>query len=222
MNLLKSAAKQSARARLLASLALCAACASSPSPSNQEADIVGAPPPRHQDPFASAMPLPEEARAPTSGVFELDPAPEPKAASTPVPPQPTATRGVMEVEAPAPVAPPTPAPAQEPAPTPVAEPEPVAPLTVAIATSTTRAPDPAPSKPAFAQCFSCVKICPMHDGAPRCEGAAEDTICGWGSAAKPEQAKQRAVAECDGALDMAREMPRWRMIEGACPVATCR
>src|SRR5690606_5543148 len=132
----------------------------------------------------------------------------------------TPTRGVMEVPAPVEERPATP-PAAPVEPAPQTEPEPEAPLTVAIATPTTRAPDPAPSQPEHAQCFSCVKICPMRDGAPQCEGAAEDTICGWGSATKPDQAKQRAVAECDGALDMAREMPRWRMIEGACPVATC-
>jgi len=71
------------------------------------------------------------------------------------------------------------------------------------------------------QCFSCVKICPLDADPGTCPGN-EDVICGWGAGPDVEVAKTRATAECDGALDMARDMPRWSRIEGDCPIASCR
>ena len=82
------------------------------------------------------------------------------------------------------------------------------------------APAPPPkSSPGQVQCFSCVKICAVDD--PRCEGS-EDVICGWGVDLAREEASKMASAQCDGALDLARETPRWGRIEGDCPAATCR
>lgn len=82
------------------------------------------------------------------------------------------------------------------------------------------APAPPPkTSPEQVQCFSCVKICALDD--PKCEGS-EDLICGWGVDEGRDAAATMASAQCDGALDLARETPRWGRIEGACPVATCR
>lgn len=74
------------------------------------------------------------------------------------------------------------------------------------------------------QCFSCVRLCPIDDqgDAANCANAKEDTICGWGVDADAGRAGRLARAECNGALDMAREMPNWSRIEGECPPATCR
>lgn len=71
------------------------------------------------------------------------------------------------------------------------------------------------------QCFSCVRVCPLSDLSPDCSESREDMICGWG-AGDEEAARTLARAECNAALDMAREMPRWSSIDGSCPVATCR
>lgn len=82
------------------------------------------------------------------------------------------------------------------------------------------APEPPPkTSPDQVQCFSCVKICAVTD--PQCEGS-EDVICGWGVDDAREQASQMAAAQCDGALDLARETRRWGRIEGDCPAASCR
>ncbi len=66
------------------------------------------------------------------------------------------------------------------------------------------------------QCFSCVKICDSEE----CQDA--DSICGWGVDYDKENAMLRATAECDGALDLARNDPKWKMVTGICPVATCK
>lgn len=72
------------------------------------------------------------------------------------------------------------------------------------------------------RCHACVRICPMRDGGgAECEGE-RDVICGWGVHADPEMARQLARAECNGALEMAREMDQWSRIEGECPPAECR
>lgn len=69
------------------------------------------------------------------------------------------------------------------------------------------------------RCFSCVKICPEADRA--CE-RGDDVICGWGVHPDQSTASKLATAECDGALDVARQMPKFSTISGACPRATCR
>jgi hypothetical protein len=66
------------------------------------------------------------------------------------------------------------------------------------------------------QCFSCVKICESEP----CEDA--DTICGWGVDYDKESAMLRATAECDGALNLARNNPQWKRVIGSCPIATCQ
>lgn len=65
------------------------------------------------------------------------------------------------------------------------------------------------------QCFSCVKICENA----ACEDA--DSICGWGVDYDKESASLRATAECDGALNIARNNPQWKRLTGSCPIATC-
>lgn len=69
------------------------------------------------------------------------------------------------------------------------------------------------------RCFSCVKICPETD--PTCR-YSDDVICGWGVHPEESTAARLAEAECEGALDVAREMPRFSSIDGACPAATCQ
>ncbi len=69
------------------------------------------------------------------------------------------------------------------------------------------------------QCFSCVRVCPAEGD---CERAKDDVICGWGVHDDEAQASRLAKAECDAALDMARQMPVWSDIAGQCPAATCR
>lgn len=85
-----------------------------------------------------------------------------------------------------------------------------------------------PSGPEAVRCFSCVRICPIGES-PRGESSADcgaesrrDVICGWGVHEERETAEELARAECDGALDMAREMKTWSRIEGACPSAKCQ
>lgn len=85
-----------------------------------------------------------------------------------------------------------------------------------------------PSRPDAVRCFSCVRICPIGE-ASRSESSAEcgaesnrDVICGWGVHEERETAEELARAECDGALDMAREMKTWSRIDGACPSAKCQ
>ena len=92
--------------------------------------------------------------------------------------------------------------------------------TVSRAEATT--PDRVPDRsPPSQQCFSCVEICNVQDGRTRCEGR-EDIICGWGVHPERDTAARLATAECDGALDLARESTRYARIEGSCPAATCR
>jgi len=69
------------------------------------------------------------------------------------------------------------------------------------------------------RCFSCVKICPETD--PNCR-RSDDVICGWGVHPEEGTASRLATAECDGALDVARDMPRFSTISGDCPRATCQ
>lgn len=78
--------------------------------------------------------------------------------------------------------------------------------------------------PSEVRCFSCVRICPVDDGGGT-EGCGErdrDVICGWGVHGDRQRAGELARAECNGALEMAREMGQWRRIEGGCPPASCR
>ena len=71
------------------------------------------------------------------------------------------------------------------------------------------------------KCFSCVRICPLSDRSGDCSQSREDVICGWGTSPTETEAQRVARAECDATLDMAREMPRFSRIEGACPEARC-
>ncbi len=74
------------------------------------------------------------------------------------------------------------------------------------------------------QCFSCVRICPLSEasGDADCSGGERDVICGWGVHSERSSARQLAVAECNGALDLARETRQWSQIEGECPSPQCR
>ena len=74
------------------------------------------------------------------------------------------------------------------------------------------------------QCFSCVRICPLSEGADGvdCGEKERDVICGWGVHSDEASARELATAECNGALDMARRMKTWSRIEGECPAPTCR
>lgn len=158
----------------------------------QESDaLVGAPPSRQQDPFASRVLPPESAKAPTSGLMDL-PADRSKT--------------------------PRPALAKEARPTQIPESEPVAMV----------APDPitpdeikTPQGGPIQRCFSCVQICPMSDQSGNCSESKEDVICGWGTSSAQSDARKLAQAECNATLDMAREMPRFSRIDGACPAASC-
>jgi len=82
-------------------------------------------------------------------------------------------------------------------------------------------PPPEASGPAY-QCYSCVKICPNSDPTSDCRRSKEDLICGWGAGEERDAAVKLARAECDAALDMVRETPRFSRIEGSCPPAVCR
>jgi hypothetical protein len=87
-------------------------------------------------------------------------------------------------------------------------------------------PPPEPAEPDEHQCFSCVRLCPTNDEGKlvdgECAASGEDVICGWGVHPERDAAQKMARAECDGALDLTREMPTWSTIEGECPAATCR
>jgi hypothetical protein len=75
------------------------------------------------------------------------------------------------------------------------------------------------------QCYSCVRICPLtggSGGSPDCSNGERDVICGWGMHSDKTSARELAAAECNGALEMAREMKQWSRIEGECPPPTCR
>ncbi len=74
------------------------------------------------------------------------------------------------------------------------------------------------------QCHSCIRICPLTDrgGDPDCSAGERDVICGWGMHSEKKSARELAAAECNGALEMAREMKQWSRIEGECPPPTCR
>ena len=66
-------------------------------------------------------------------------------------------------------------------------------------------------------CFSCVKICP----ADNIDCLNQDVICGWGRADRVADASSLALAECQGSLEMAQQMPPWKKIRGHCPTPTC-
>ncbi len=75
------------------------------------------------------------------------------------------------------------------------------------------------------QCYSCVRICPLTEkggGDPDCSAGDRDVICGWGMHSEKTSARELAAAECNGALEMARDMKQWSRIEGECPPPTCR
>lgn len=81
-----------------------------------------------------------------------------------------------------------------------------------------------PEEAGEVQCFSCVRICPVDAGSSSadCSGKKRDVICGWGVHAERSAAERLARAECDGALDMARQTKTWKRIEGRCPPASCK
>jgi hypothetical protein len=108
--------------------------------------------------------------------------------------------------------------------TPTPPAEPARPAEVVARVEPARPTDVTPPVPGdeVRQCFACVRICPISDLSPDCSESQEDMICGWGAGADEEAARKLARAECNAALDMAREMPRWSSIDGSCPVATCR
>ncbi len=68
----------------------------------------------------------------------------------------------------------------------------------------------------LAQCHSCVRLCPLRGN---CADDAE-LVCGWGTGKKQQDAKLRATAECNGALEAMRG-GAFSRIEGACPIASC-
>lgn len=174
------------------------ACRTSGAGAEDAEQIVGAPPPREEDPFIGALP-PEAEPAPARGTVgpSADPAPEPE-------PEPDS-----EPE-------PDPEPDREP------EPEPEEPSRPAVAArAEPDEPEPAPP-PDVHRCFSCVRVCPLSDQTADCSASAEDIICGWGTSPEREDARLMAQGECDATLDMARQMPRWSRIEGSCPEASCR
>src|SRR5690554_91843 len=211
--------------------------------------IVGKPPSAEEDPFFVRGTPANAERVQAQGRIEPVEAPEdvatpevapeevatpevpPEAVATPeVPPEAAATPEVApeevatpegapaeDVETPAPLPPPTPA---EEAPE-----EPRIEVAARGELNAVSRPEPAktepviPETPATAQCFSCVKICPL---AGDCARADEDIICGWGTQTNISAAKELARAQCDATLDLARQMPVWSRIDGECPAATCR
>lgn len=165
----------------------------------EDDDIVGKPPSVSEDPFAyAALPAPTQ-RAETTGMIEVEP---PKRVEPKVEPQ---------VEPKAPVQPPAEV-AVVTEPTPPQE----------VATRVAPAVPVEPPVPAVPHCFSCVRICAQSDPTDDCSQSVEDMICGWGTAEDERAASQLAQAQCDAVLDMARQMSRWRTIEGSCPKAACR
>lgn len=186
--------------------------------------IVGRPPARGEDPFADAVIPPPAMRAASTGSFSEDEfkqepevKPEPPVAepeTTPeVKPEPEVrTTPVVEPE-------PVSEPVAEVKPAPVVEPPVAVAARVEPTTPKTTPPVEAPSQP---QCFSCVRICAQSDPSEDCSQSAEDMICGWGTSDRESDARRLAQAQCDAVLDMARQMPRWRSIDGECPAASCR
>jgi hypothetical protein len=179
---------------MLASLGLSACTTPKPSGASQDDRVVGRPPAPDDDPFFRFTLPAEAAPAAHSGVIG-DPGPlEPEPASAPiVAPEPDRPATKEPVAVAAP----------RPEPAPVPEP---------------RIQTP-PRQPA---CFSCVRICPVGASVEACEAAPENLICGWGTDESPAEARKMAHAQCEGALDLARQMPTYSRIEGACPQATCR
>lgn len=170
----------------------------------EDDDIVGKPPSVREDPFAyAALPAPTQ-RVETTGVIEVEPKPEPK-------PEPV-------VEPPQEAAPTTP---ERPSTELAVVTDPPQEVTTRVAPATPVDPIE-PSPPDVPQCFSCVRICAQSDPTEDCSQSAEDMICGWGTAEDERMAGRLAQAQCDAVLDMARQMSRWRTIEGSCPVAACR
>lgn len=172
-------------------------------------ELIGAPPSRDRDPFASQALPPESARAPTSGRMDIDPSslpedrsltPRPATAQPAAPSKEHVEEAERESSRPPSSAVVTPPPAVE-------DPE------------VTASPSPRGTPPH--RCFSCVRICPATDTTGDCSDSKEDMICGWGTALDEYEATKLARAQCDAALDMAREMPRFSRIDGACPVASC-
>lgn len=72
-----------------------------------------------------------------------------------------------------------------------------------------------------ARCFACVRICPETVSDADC-GESYDTICGWGRSTDRSVAAEIANAECNGALELARDGSRYSSISGQCPAATCQ
>lgn len=135
-------------------------------------------------------------------------------AALPAPTQRVETTGMIEVE-PVPVEP-----TKEPADVAVVT---VPPKEVATRVAPATPVDPIePSTPDAPHCFSCVRICAQSDPTEDCSQSVEDMICGWGTAEDELMAGRLAQAQCDAVLDMARQMSRWRTIEGSCPAAACR
>lgn len=178
--------------------------------SSESEELIGAPPSKDQDPFASQTLPPESARAPTSGVMDIQTSEElPEDRSqTPRPAlaQPASPSREHVEEA-----------AREAASSSYAAKE----------MPTTETPEevevvtPQVPEEDVYRCFSCVRICPVSDASGDCSDSKEDMICGWGTAMNASDATKLARAQCDAALDMAREMPRFSRIDGGCPVASC-
>jgi|GEM_PF-2533861 len=195
-------------------------CAIPAQPKADDADtIVGKPPSAEEDPFFVRGTPANAERVQAQGRIEPVEAPE-DVATPEVAPEEVATAAVAPeevVEKPAPLPPPTPA---EEAPE-----EPRIEVAARGELNAVSRPEPAktepviPETPATAQCFSCVKICPL---AGDCARADEDIICGWGTQTNISAAKELARAQCDATLDLARQMPVWSRIDGECPAATCR
>lgn len=127
----------------------------------------------------------------------------------------------VPVEATGTIGPDEPAPDQpapdEPAPD---QPAPDQPAATQPAAAKPSPPSDEPTAPSTKhRCFSCVRICPLEGD---CAEAKQDVICGWGTGDAADDAERLARAECDAALDMARQMPVWSRIEGSCPPPTCR
>src|SRR5690554_2478838 len=195
-------------------------CAIPAQPKTDDADtIVGKPPSAEEDPFfVRGIPANAE-RVQAQGRIEPVEAHE-EVATPEVPPEEVATPEVPPEAVATPEVPP------EAVATPEVPPEePRIEVAARGELNAVSRPEPAktepviPETPATAQCFSCVKICPL---AGDCARADEDIICGWGTQTNISAAKELARAQCDATLDLARQMPVWSRIDGECPAATCR
>ncbi|MFU8807198.1 MAG: hypothetical protein ACNA8W_25540 [Bradymonadaceae bacterium] len=166
-----------------------------PAPDRKEDTVLGRPPTPEEDPFFYIA-LPAEA-------------------------VPAGHRGVIGIDEPAPVAGPTDIPEVVEPPPPKAEPDPPPKEVVAEVAKPTVLPEepPQPKQPA---CFSCVRICPADASSSQCDEGPENLICGWGTHPEAEVASKVARGQCDATLDMARQMPTYSRIDGACPPASCR